>query len=138
MTFTVLAGQGLDVAKLGEHRDELRARLGAYESFQRTPDAPVTDHFDHLDLMLTYDDTGRLELIEVASPADVVFSSVPLLGRSCPDVVEELAEQGIVGVEHDSLVEFREQGFCLFSEDLHDEDVELDGVGVFAPGYYDR
>ncbi|MFI6369028.1 hypothetical protein ACIBG0_40690 [Nocardia sp. NPDC050630] len=135
LTVTVLAGRGLDIVRVGEHRDELRTRLGSCESFHRTLDAPLSDHFESQGLLLTYDSCGRLELIEAVPRAEVWIEEVLLLERSCPEVIADLDDLGITGVEHDAILEFRAHGFSLYATNLHDDDSELESVGVFTPDY---
>lgn len=137
MSFRIIANQGLDVARFGESRDVLHARLGDHESFRRTPDALPTDRFPQLGLFLDFDDEGNLNLIELSPPAEVEYEGVMLLGWSYREVVSELASRNCIGAEDDSGIEFRDRGFSLFSPAPEEDDAEVEGVTVFAPGYYD-
>lgn len=136
MPFSIVANEGLDVARFGESRDTLRARFGAYQSFRRVPNAPLTDHFPHLGLFLEFDGSEKLNFIELSFPAEVVYEGVHLLGRTYREVVSELGSHNCTGVEDDSGIEFRSHGFALFNPAPEEDDSEVEGVTVFAPAYY--
>jgi hypothetical protein len=136
MPFSVIANQGLDVARFGESREVLRARLGAHDSFRRTPDASPTDRFLHLGLFLDFDDSEKLNLIEISPPAEVEYEGVSLLARDYHQVISELGSRGCAGAEDDSGIEFRDHGFSLFNPAPEEDDSEVEGVTLFSPGYY--
>src|SRR5258706_12950870 len=102
MSLNVIPREGLDVARFGEQREVLRARLGSYDSFRRTPDAPLTDCFAALGIFVDFNEADALNFIEVTSPADIVFDGVILLGRNHREVVSELDSRGVRGVEDQS------------------------------------
>jgi hypothetical protein len=137
LTLTIIANKGVNIAIFGEDRDVLRLRLGPYESFRRTPDAPVTDHFIDVGLLLEFDEEERLNLIEVTPPADVQFQGTALLEKNYHEVIAALREKGIQGVEDSAGMQYIEHGFSLFSSAPGGGDAEVEGVTVFAPGYYD-
>ncbi|MBF6204807.1 hypothetical protein IU483_11845 [Streptomyces gardneri] len=141
MSFTVLAGQGLDVARLGEHRDALRARLGPFDVVPRSRDHPSDDYFEGLGLRLAYNASLHLELIMMGRLVDARFEGVYLLGRGWRDVVTDLAALGFVATYIDTpieqSIEYRDQGFRLFSYDPDDDEDEPEGLAVYTPGHLD-
>lgn len=136
MSFRVIPREGLDVARFGELRRELRSRLGRCESFRRGGVGAPTDHYVELGLLLNFDDSDRLELIEVTPTAEVLIGDVSLLGRDYRQVVDDLRGIGIVGAEDDSGMEFSEQCFALFNPAPDEDGSEVEGVTLFTPGYY--
>ncbi|RST19639.1 hypothetical protein E2C00_00250 [Streptomyces sp. WAC05374] len=97
----------------------------------------LTDHYVDLGLFLDFNDSDRLEFLEVTPVAGVFLGSVPLLGRSYREVVAELREAGLSGSEDESGVEYSDQCFALFCSAPFEDDSIVEGVTVFAPGYYD-
>lgn len=136
MSFRIIPREGLDVAHFGELRGELRSRLGRCESFRRGAVGAPTDHYVELGLLLDFDDSDRLELVEVTPTAEVLIGDVSLLGRDYRQVVEDLRRIGIVGTEDDSGMEFSEQCFALFNSAPDEDGSEVEGVTLFTPGYY--
>ncbi|MGW7082343.1 hypothetical protein ACWGH2_02440 [Streptomyces sp. NPDC054871] len=136
MTFRIHAGQGIDVARFGEGREELRRRLGPHTPFQRTPAGSVVDHYVEKGLQLSFDANGALEFIELTPLAEVAYESVPLLGRPYGEVLAGLRGLGIEGVEDGQGIEFPSLGFALFMPDPEELEDEVQGVSVFPEGYY--
>jgi hypothetical protein len=137
MSFRVIPREGLDVARFGESRGELRKRLGACDSFRRSDTGPLTDHYVQLGLLLDFDASDRLELIEVTPNADASVGEVSLFGRDYRQVIGDLSRLGIVGTEDASGTEFPKDCFALFNPAPDEEGSEVEGVTIFAPGYYD-
>ncbi|MFE3496149.1 hypothetical protein ACFXOS_24235 [Streptomyces sp. NPDC059175] len=136
MPFNIIPREGLDLVRFGEGRAETRARLGQFVTFRRTPEGAPVDHYVNLGLMLSFDSSDKVEFIEVAEPAEILFGDVSLLGHSYRRVVSELGRNGVVGAEDDFGVEFRDQCFSLFTQASGEGDSQVEGVSVFAPGYY--
>ncbi|MFI2317658.1 hypothetical protein AMK17_34810 [Streptomyces sp. CB00072] len=136
MPFNIIPRKGLDRVRFGEGRMDTRARLGQFVTFHRTPEGAPVDHYVKLGLMLSFDSSDRVEFIELAEPAEILFGNVSLLGHSYRRVVSELWRIGVVGTEDDFGVEFRDQCFSLFSQTPGEDDSQVEGVSVFAPGYY--
>jgi hypothetical protein len=90
---------GLEQLRLGENRSDVRARLGNFRVFRRTPDAPETDYFVACGIQVTYDDKGRVKFIEVMAPADPVLRGSRLLARATEDVVADLRVRGVESLE---------------------------------------
>ncbi|MGW0927918.1 hypothetical protein [Streptomyces sp. NPDC002644] len=136
MSFRVIPGEGLDVARFGESRSELRKRLGKCHSFRRSDTGPLTDHYVQFGLLLDFEESDRLELIEVTSNAGVTVGGVPLFGRDYRQVIDDLSRIGFVGTEDASGIEFPKGCFALFNSAPEEEGSEVEGVTIFVPGYY--
>ena len=81
---------GFDDLKIGESRSTVRERLGDFEVFRRTPDAPEADDFLHRGVQVTYDEHGRVSFMEIVAPENPELKGVGLLGRAIDDVVGDL------------------------------------------------
>ncbi|XUL93997.1 hypothetical protein ACQ86D_51435 [Streptomyces galilaeus] len=136
MSFNIVPREGLDLVRFGEERAEIRARLGECATFRRTQAGALIDHYVNFGLMLSFDVSDRLEFIEVAEPAEIFFDGISLLGRSYRQVVSELERNGAVGTEDDYGVDFRDLCFSLFAQAPGRDGSQVEGVSVFAPGYY--
>lgn len=85
----------VELVELGDAREEVRSRLGAYREFRRTPDANPSDQFTS-GPMITYDgEGGRVLMIEIASPTIAHLDGIPLNERRVKDVLRDLAERKI-------------------------------------------
>lgn len=136
MPFRIIPCEGIDLVRFGERRGEIKARLGEPVTFERTQAGAAIDHYLDLGLMLSFDSADRLEFIEVAEPAEIFFGGISLLERSYGSVVSELGRNGVVGVEDAFGIEFRELCFSLFVQAQGEEGTQVEGVSIFAPGYY--
>jgi hypothetical protein len=136
MSFNIIPCEGLGLIGIGDSRAEIRARLGDPVTFRRTQWGAPIDHYPDLGLMLSFDASGGLDFIELAEPAEVFFNGVALLNRSYRGVIAELGRNGIVGVEDDFGVEFRDLCFSLFTQMPGEDGSRVEGVSVFAPEYY--
>ncbi|MEV0415383.1 hypothetical protein AB0I68_32525 [Streptomyces sp. NPDC050448] len=87
--------------------------------------------------MVNFNDSDRVELIEVTQPAEILLRGVALLGRNYREVISDLERDGIVGVEDDSGIEFRDLCFALYNPAPEEGGSEVEGVTLFAPGYYE-
>ena len=94
-TFRILSATETDVVTLGQSRDEVRAVLGDFQTFRRTPQSEEADHFVDCGAMATYDVDGSLVLLELADPAEVELERVQLVGESVESLVEALGAKGI-------------------------------------------
>ncbi|WP_434596757.1 hypothetical protein [Streptomyces sp. A5-4] len=136
MAYEIQSGQGVDVARFGEGREELRRRLGEHASFRRTPASSPVDHYVEKGLQLSFDKNDALEFIELTPLADVRYEGISLLGRPYGEVLAGLRERGLQGVEDGEGIEFPELGFALFVSDPDDLEEDVQGVSVFPEGYY--
>ncbi|MFC9063691.1 hypothetical protein ACFTXB_37660, partial [Streptomyces sp. NPDC057074] len=114
MSYQIQAGRGLDSARFGERRDELRRRLGEPTLFRRTQSGGLVDHFVEKGLQLSYNAADELEFIELTPEAGVQYDGVELLGRSYGAVLADLRGRGLEGAEDSQGIEFRDLGFALF------------------------
>ncbi|MFB6674323.1 hypothetical protein ACFCWG_18345 [Streptomyces sp. NPDC056390] len=137
MPFNIIPREGLDLVRFDEGRAEIRARLGEHVTFRRTQAGSPVDHYLNLGLMVSFDASDKVEFIEVAEPAEISFGGVSLLGHDYRRVVSELGRNGVVGAEDDFGIEFRDECFSLFTQTPGESGSKVDGVSVFAPGYYD-
>lgn len=137
MPFNVIARSGLDIARFGETRDALRGRLGDYRSFRRTPDGPLTDRYLDLGLFLGFDKSDSLHFIEVTLPAEIFYEGVSLLARDYHEVLAELSARGVRGTEDEAGIKYSEIGMSLYNPAPEEFDSVVEGVAIFAAGYYD-
>jgi hypothetical protein len=98
-TWVIDGSTGFEQLRLREDRAAVRARFGEFQVFRRTPEAPATDYFVASGIQVTYDDEGRVEFIEVMTPADPSLRGCRLLGRPTEDVVADLRVRGVECVE---------------------------------------
>ncbi|WP_433680535.1 hypothetical protein [Nocardia sp. CA-119907] len=103
---------GIELAQLGDGRDELRERLGGcFESVSPYGPAAVDSYIAH-GLELGFDENDHMISIAISSPAEsVAYEGVELYHRPYPDVVADLAARG-TDVEHGELI-MRAPGFDL-------------------------
>lgn len=112
----LVSGEGTELVRLGETRQELRRRLGP--AMQGRPDygGETQDwYFDH-GLILGFDASDRLVELAISFAGvrgTASFRGVRLLDRPYAEVVAELEEQG-VGVEQGELIgRVPDHGFAL-------------------------
>src|SRR2546430_470360 len=94
--------RGVGDVNLGDDRKSVRGRLGSFRVFRRAPDAPETDFFVRRGVQVTYDSAGRVEFIEVMTPADPRLDGVRLLQRPVAEVIADLRAQGVECVQDES------------------------------------
>ncbi|WP_433733334.1 hypothetical protein ACQP0C_13910 [Nocardia sp. CA-129566] len=109
---TLIPHVGIELAQLGDSRDELRERLGGcLESVPPYGPAAVDSYIDH-GLELGFDESDHMISIAISSLAEsVTYEGVELYHRPYPDVVADLATRG-TDVEHGELI-VRAPGFDL-------------------------
>jgi hypothetical protein len=130
VTWEIVPGVGVGPLRFGMARVELHRRLGRYSAFRRGYSSGLTDQFpDHGLLMLTCDAAG-LWMVEVAEPEQVTYRGVPLAGPAL-DVVEHLRAIGVDPQPDEETWTFADGAVALWVPDS-----DVDGVTVFAPGYY--
>ena len=94
-TFRILGATETDVVNLGQSRDEVRATLGDFRTFRRTPQSGEADQFVDSGAMATYSPDGSLVLLELVDPARVELEGVQLVGESVESLVEALGAKGV-------------------------------------------
>ncbi|GAA4628611.1 hypothetical protein GCM10023196_045690 [Actinoallomurus vinaceus] len=112
----LVSGQGTEMVRLGQSRQELRALLGpALQSVPPYGGAAQDWYFDH-GLILTFDEASRLTTIVISYvgvEGTAWFQDVQLLGRGYAEVTADLAARG-VRVEPEALGgRVPEHGFSL-------------------------
>ncbi len=140
-------GIGVDVARIGESRPVVEARLGPPIS-QR--DDRVYYHEADPAVFIDYDQAGVVESVEIpysGTPGrEVTLAGIQLTYRPIDDVVQDLAAAGYSGRRSDIGYDYRE-GFSVFSmsslqlSDIdpsaadNDERLVVEGVFVASPAY---
>ncbi|MFJ8200157.1 hypothetical protein [Streptomyces sp. NPDC096152] len=128
----VIPWVGLESARFGETRGELRDRLGAATSFVRVPGTPPVDHYVDLGLLLSFDASDRLVFIEATTRARPAFASVELCGRPFGEVVDDLTSRGVTVEIDDSGGVLQGTGIALYTPAPDEPDVEVEAVSLFS------
>ncbi|GHB20561.1 hypothetical protein GCM10010377_08170 [Streptomyces viridiviolaceus] len=123
---------GLAGIRFGESRATLRDRLGEYRSFRRTPDTSLIDHYMEAGLMLGFDESDRLDLIECTDWAEPSLAGVRLTGRPFGDVLTELADRHVPFELDESGCSLTGLGVSLYSPAPDEPDVDVEGVAIFS------
>lgn len=127
----IIAGSGLAMAHFGEHRSLHRERLGAFSSFERTPGSGITDLYNGGRLMLSYDESDKLNFIEMSGRASVWWDSVELTGQPLASVLSALGDKGVqVTFDDDATFEMSTLGIDLFTSAPDEGDEPVEGVSV--------
>jgi hypothetical protein len=141
MDLLIRPHEGIGPIRFGMDSNAVRNILGGtVRSFRKTADAKApTDAFDEYGMHVYYDDAGRCEAVEVASPGTPILHGQPLIGRPFEELrhmleqIDPKAEVDDAGLTAPSL------GigvFAPFASDSPGEPVE--GVIVFKEGYYNH
>jgi hypothetical protein len=135
-TFQILPQQGLNGLPIGSSKADVRAFFGeGFQAFQRTPEAAVADYWRETAVFAYYQNEGRLEAIEITSPADVTLAGQSLLRASFDSAqrhlasLDESAEREPGGLRSDAL------GVAIWSS-TGDGMRPVDSVLVYGPNYY--
>ncbi len=140
MDLLIRSNEGIGPLSLGMDRAEIRSVLGGpVRSFKKTPDARApTDAFDEHGIHVYYDNAGRAEAIEVASPASPILQGRSLIGKPFKEIRHWLEQL-------DPKVQVDEAGLTAPSlgigvyapSAIGSPDEPVEGVIVFKKGYYD-
>lgn len=140
MKYDIAPGKGIKGIPFGTGVSGVRAVLGAgFKSFMRTPGAAhPCDYFAGAGLFANYDKTGRLEAIELASPAAPELYGINLLGMGFEQAVKYLkSKDPQLEREVDGAISLA-LGISLYAPHaVNDPKLPPESVLVFAPGYYD-
>jgi hypothetical protein len=140
MECVITSQKGVGRLLFGMSAAQVRALLPAgFKSFKRSPDAAYpSDHFADLGLFTNYDRTGRLEAIELASPAAPQLYGINLLGMAFEQAVKYLkSKDPQLEREVDGAISLT-LGISLYAPHAaKDPKLPSESVLVFAPGYYD-
>jgi len=113
----IFPGVGVEVAKVGEHRDVVEARIGApvrkpFKQFRMAYDTRPA-------LLVSYGDHDSLvqlvEVVHVEGGEDVFFDGVQLTSRWMDDVTADLEARGYRRDSSDFGLRF-DPGFTIFQE----------------------
>jgi hypothetical protein len=127
----VVPGVGLEGARFGEARSTHRERRGEYQSFERSPGAGMTDLYTDDLVMLSYDETDRLNFVEIGGSAVVTMNGTTLTGRPLADVLEDLRRGGFeVAFDGDSSFVIASAGVELFTSDPGDLNEPAESVSL--------
>ncbi|MFF4513436.1 hypothetical protein [Streptomyces mirabilis] len=128
----VVPSVGVEFARFGESRKEIRERLGSFSSFKRSPgDSPV-DHYVSIGLMLHFDGADRLDFIEATAASELSFSGVRLLGRPFGEVLTDLRSKSVDFSLDDSGCTLTRYGIELYNPAPDELDVDVEGVALRA------
>jgi hypothetical protein len=140
MECVITSQKGVGRLLFGMSAAQVRALLHArFKSFKRSLDAAYpSDHFADLGLFANYDITGRLEAIELASPAAPQLYGINLLGMAFEQAVKYLkSKDPQLEREVDGAISLT-LGISLYAPHAaKDPKLPSESVLVFAPGYYD-
>jgi hypothetical protein len=123
---------GLGDVRFGESRASLRNRLGEHQTFRRAANQSLIDHYLEAGLMLSFDESDRLNFIECTDWAEPSFSDVQLTGRSLAEILEDLSQSGIDCMLSESSYVLKGFGIYLYTPAPDEPDVEVQGVAVFS------
>ena len=141
-------GEGVDGVALGQRREDVEAALGHPDSVRGTR---AFHHSSPPSVVVDYDDSGTVELIEVPAPDDpehpVLLDDVVLTGRALDEVRADLEAVGHTGRDSDIGVDYP-SGFAIWSmgsrtlanvdpsADADDDRAVVEGVSVARPSYF--
>jgi hypothetical protein len=138
MRIAILPYEGIDSARLGMTRAEVRLAIGGDVRQYKKGGSTEADQFLGKSIHAYYTDDDRCEAFEIYAPANVDFHGLQLLGRPFEDVLRALR-----ALDRDIETDF--SGACSvklgvavyapFAVDAPAEPVE--GVFVFKRGYWD-
>jgi hypothetical protein len=140
MECVIASHKGVDRLLFGMSASQVRALLHArFKSFKRTPDAAhPCDYFADVGLFANYDKTGRLEAIELASPAAPGLYGINLLGMGFDQVMKYLKSKDTQLEREANGVISLALGISLYAPHAaKDPKLPAESVLVFVPGYYD-
>jgi hypothetical protein len=123
---------GVEAARFGESRSDLRARLGEFIPVSRAPEDTPIDHYASLGLLLHFDRSDLLDSIEVTSVSDLTVFGIRIFGRAFGDVLEDLRPRNISAEMDDSGCSVPGFGFSLYTPAPDELDFHVEGVALYA------
>lgn len=137
--FVIEPLKGVGPIRFGMHKDEVsRAFTYVYTSFFKELDCKVrSDHCVAVGLIIHYDDTERVNYIEVHK-AQYATVTIELFGQditgiSVRGLVEVMKTRGVKGEKIDYGYDFPELAMNTYNDDTQSEDVEIECLGVGLP-----
>jgi hypothetical protein len=130
---------GVGPIKLGMTKEEVQSLFGGKtKSFKKTPDVRVLSDLIEAGVCVHYDDEGRAEAIELATPQEPTLDGRRLLGRPFSEVRAWLQALDLDLEVDASGAESRRVGISLYAPGVNkDPDQPVEGVMVFSRDYYD-
>ncbi|WEN13451.1 hypothetical protein PY254_09205 [Rhodanobacter sp. AS-Z3] len=139
MKYEVNPLEGVGLLLFGMDVLQVRVRMdAAFHSFKRTPDAAFPcDHFSDAGVFANYDKSGRLEAVEMASPAAPMFERCNLLGLGFDQIVTLLkCRDSAIELDPDGATSSA-LGISLYAPyAAGNPEMPPESVLVFAAGYY--
>lgn len=136
----ITPNNGVGPISFGMTRDEVRTVLGGnVVELKKTPMSDTfTDAFNDHGIHIYYDSSYTCEAIEMALPADPIFSQKHMIGRPFSDLKSTITSQDSdVELDETGLLSFK-LGIGLYVPDIEDsEDSLVESVIVFREGYYE-
>jgi len=137
MIFEIRPYNGVGQLLFGMTRDEVREKLKRpYEQFRRGNRGNEIDYFKDVGIFANYDDRGRLEFVEFASPAQPTLFGVDLFGIGSKAAEQYLQLLGSDLTEADESSQSRRLGVELWIPDPEEPDKPAESVLVAGPDYY--
>jgi hypothetical protein len=122
------------VIRFGDVRQDVRVALQCpFETFRKDVGENETDAFDDLGLHVYYDGQGRVEFVEGFEPASLTINGLMLLGQRIDKIDKELRAMGHSSRAIDVGLQYDTAGIVLTAPNG-----VVEGVGIFARGYYDK
>jgi hypothetical protein len=116
----------------GRSRQEVRQLLGpGVSTFNKGPGAATeTDVYDALGAHFYYDDSERLECVEIMGPITVRYRGISLINVPIADVLQQLRDAGI-SYRFDDGYFVDESGFVIYAPSD-----TVKAVTIYRKGYY--
>jgi hypothetical protein len=95
MDWELIPNVGLLTLRLGDARAAVRSQFGDPRVFRRTADAPDTDQFPQVGIMVTYGSGEVVTFIELTAPAAPTLLGILLIGRELDEVLGKLRDEEV-------------------------------------------
>lgn len=120
----------LETARFGEERGVLRERIGEFSSFVRSAGTPAVDHFAGAGLLLSFDESDRLNFIEATAASGVSYSGVTIVGRPFGEILADLRDLGVGVALDESGCALPQYGIGLYTPAPDEMDIDVEGVAL--------
>lgn len=139
MDFSIIPLKGVGNLEFGMQPEEVRRRVGSpFRSFKRSPQAAFPcDYFDQLGMFCYYDSEGKLEAVEMSSPAAPTINGTDLLKLDFETAARSLAEfDKQIRRETGSVIAY-EVGVSIYAPLAKSSTTaNVESVLAFRAGYY--
>jgi len=138
MSFEIFPHEGVGLVRFGMSRTEVRGAIGLQAKQFLRADKEDTDYFAEAGLFVSFAESGKAQAIELAAPSQAMLGDRDLLGMSFSEAMTFLLRRDPQStVETDSLIS-KAEGVGIWAPLAKDNpEAPVEGVIVFAPGYYD-